>query len=215
MPSAPTARGLAFVLTASAIGLAGCSAGGSTSASGPASVAANSTAAAGITGPPSSQGVPHPTSTTATIPAPGGGSIRQTVATRPQRTNPPVGFSRVALFSGGLQAEVSKIVSMKAEGHGPGELTGPAFSMTIELKNGSGKAIDLSSVVVDVQDASKVSLSPVNDLSARPFTGSVAAGATATGVYLFTKPDKASRTYSMAIRYSADVPAVAFAGKLP
>jgi hypothetical protein len=90
----------------------------------------------------------------------------------------------------GLTANVVSVESYTATATRPGEVSGPAVKVTLRLTNGTGGAFPLSTATVNAYYGSSATpAAPVaGDSAAKPFTGSLQPGASATAVYVFTVP---------------------------
>ncbi|MGO4592521.1 hypothetical protein AB4Z18_01740 [Leifsonia sp. 2TAF2] len=90
----------------------------------------------------------------------------------------------------GLTASVVSVESYTATAKRAGEVSGPAVKVTLRLTNGTGGAFPVSTAGVNAYYGSGTTpASPVaNDPAAKPFTGSLAPGASTTAVYVFTVP---------------------------
>ena len=161
-----------LVVAAAVVAAVGCSsddgASSTTTAKGP-----STTAASGTSKGPDTTGVPA----TAPISAP--------VGVDEQR---PVGPGTPVDFGGGVTATLTGSRTVDVEAHSPGETSGPGVAATIEVENGSKQPFDLTTIAVTATygDGTPAIVSrsdPASDL-----TGTVAAGRTATGVYVFRVP---------------------------
>jgi hypothetical protein len=94
-------------------------------------------------------------------------------------------------------------------GQGPGELSGPAVALTLQVTNGSARPLDLGTVTVSAsmggQEASSSEAAP-----ARPFSGRLAPGAKAQGVYVFVLPAGGRRPVGVVVSLAPDLPVVRF-----
>jgi hypothetical protein len=98
-------------------------------------------------------------------------------------------FARPAQWSDGASVRVVGAVQEVTQGSGPGELAGqPQTVFTVELTNGSGEPLDLTSVVVQATYGPGTQASPLYDAGTVDFGGVLAPGAGATGVYSFAIP---------------------------
>ncbi|HUX69819.1 MAG TPA: hypothetical protein VMV41_04850 [Cellulomonadaceae bacterium] len=188
--------------------------GGCTSTSSPSS--ANSAATTGSTTQVTGAATASPTGSPPTSAVSGPATTSSTPATEPGEASPPtkaaVPLSQPADFGTGVVAKLDKIESIVATAHGPGEISGPALAFTITVTNGSSGVIDLGSVIVNLTDANGdpgVSMfgSPASLLS-----GLLAAGASATGVYVFSVAPSADSSVRLDVSYSTQAPTVVFSG---
>ncbi|MBJ7454249.1 MAG: hypothetical protein JHC71_19500 [Blastococcus sp.] len=101
----------------------------------------------------------------------------------------PADFARPAQWSDGASVRVAGAAQEVTQGSGPGELAGqPQTVFTVELTNGTGAPLDLTSVVVQATYGSGTQASPLYDADTVDFAGVLAPGAGATGVYSFAIP---------------------------
>ena len=201
-------RGVLVAVAAGALLLAACSSGSasSTAASGSPSAAPGSSSApsgessagasptaAGTGGPRSSAG-PSPL---ASVPA------------RTRQTLPPVKPSTPVNVGPGARTVLVTSQSVTVAGRGPGELSGPGVALTLQVTNGTGRALDLRTVTVSAsvtgQEASASDAGP-----SRPFAGTLAAGRTATGVYVFVLPAGARRPIAVEVSLAPQLPVARF-----
>jgi hypothetical protein len=136
-----------------------------------------------------------------------------TDADEPPASLPPVALDQPAAVGNGVTAEVVSLEAVDATGVGPGNVTGPALRVTVELTNGTTGVLPLGGVAVDLASGPElVPASPVNDPSAAPFTGTVAAGGTAQGVYVFSIAAGDRADVTLSIGYEAGAPILVFTG---
>jgi hypothetical protein len=165
--------------------------------------------------PPGAELPPAPEPATTEVPAPQGGHIHETVAEVPLTTNAPVAVTGTADYGNGVTASLAKLERITTTAELPGEIAGPGVAVTVRLVNDSSAAVDLGLVVVDLQDAGGTPAIPMSTSPAAPFGGSLAPGATADGVYVFTLPPSYAGPATVSVSYTVDAPIVVFAGDLP
>jgi hypothetical protein len=146
------------------------------------------------------------------VPAPGGGDVNQTVAEVEISSNSPVALTATADYGNGVQVTLGAIESITTEAQLPGEIAGPGVKVTVEIVNGSVAGIELGNVIVDLADGAGTPAIPMSANPASPFTGSLAAGKTATGVYVFTVPSSYTNPATITVSYSAEAPVAVFVG---
>jgi hypothetical protein len=102
-----------------------------------------------------------------------------------------VDFTSASDWTDGASVRVVRAEQRVSEGMGPGARAGqPQTVFTLELTNGAGVALDVSSVVVQaVYGATDIQASPLYDGDTVDFGGILAPGDVATAVYSFTVPD--------------------------
>ena len=130
-------------------------------------------------------------------------------------TMPAVALNSSGSFGDGVGAAVVAIKAVQARGQGPGEVSGPGLQITVQLHNGTSKALPLDNVVVNLTDSTNAPANPMSGAPANPFSGSLAPGGKTTGVYVFTVPvDRRSRI-AITINYSGRSAVVVFTGSAP
>jgi hypothetical protein len=136
-----------------------------------------------------------------------------TDADEPPASLSPVALDSPAAVGDGVTAEIVSLEAIDATGVGPGNVSGPALRVTVALTNGTAAPVSLGGV--DVELASGPDLAPapsVNDASAAPFRGDVAAGDTATGVYVFSIAAGDRSDVTVSVGYQAGAPILVFTG---
>ncbi|MCU1658102.1 MAG: hypothetical protein JWO57_2758 [Pseudonocardiales bacterium] len=123
-----------------------------------------------------------------------------------------VPLTATAAFGDRVTASIARLQPISAKARGVGEVSGPALAVTILLHNGTGNAISLSNAIVDLTDAGNAPGNPMSGPPAHPFSGSLAAGADATAVYVFTVPVQHRTNIKIKVSYSALTPDVLFVG---
>ncbi|GAA2749774.1 hypothetical protein GCM10009869_06890 [Amnibacterium kyonggiense] len=115
-----------------------------------------------------------------------------------------------------LGVSVTKMEAVTGAAAEPGEIAGPAVRFTIRIVNTTGKAVPLSSTVVNAYYGPD--LTPAIALAApggEPFPSSVANGATATGVFVFNIPKASRSAVQVTVDTSVSNPVIAFKGAAP
>lgn len=153
---------------------------------------------------------PQPSKTTS---KPSTGGIHVTVASRPRKTLPPLPLSRKAEFGTGVTAKIVSIDAVQAEAHGPGEVAGPGLKIVVEVTNGTAKAISLDAVVITVYDSEDRPGVQMSMSGSDPMRGSLAAGKSAKGTYVFTLSPDHRNPVTVNFSYSSEAPVVLFVGK--
>ncbi len=134
--------------------------------------------------PPTSSAEPRPAPTASggpavVVPVPPIGDRTPTVA-------PPEGVAEV----GGVGVAV-QVESVTSQGNGPGEVSGPAYALTVVLTNSSDEAYDPATLQVSLYaGADGVPLATVDsDPRAATPSAPLAPGKRATATYVFVAPD--------------------------
>ncbi len=151
--------------------------------------------------------VPHKT-----VQPPIAGSVKEQVAAHKVVTLPAVALDHAARLGNGVTVELSQVRAMKASARLPGEVAGPAIAVTVKFVNNSAKAMSLNNVVLNVTGSDK---SPGNQMStapAKPLSGALAKGKSASGVYVFTLSATHRDPVTVTAFYSTSAPTAAFVG---
>lgn len=159
---------------------------------------------------PTQTASPAPTGSQ-TSPAVTPGKIDQTVAPQKQQTAKPINLDKTQK-SGSIAVRLKSIKSTKVTGHGPGEISGPALVVTVVVKNGTKSRVSVDSAIVTLIDSKGNVGTPMTESPARPFTGSVAAGKSATGVYVFQVGTKVRNPIHVSVTYSTEHITALFVG---
>jgi hypothetical protein len=92
-------------------------------------------------------------------------------------------------------------------------VNGPALRVTVRIENGTDQPIELDGVATNLSyGADRTPASPLADDSERPFSGTLAAGASADAVYVFSVPADARDTVTVEVGYTAGAPLLQFTG---
>jgi hypothetical protein len=152
-----------------------------------------------------------------TVPAgDGDGSIDETVEVDPDAVAAvadPVAIDGTADFGNGVSARLTEVTAVEAEAHLPGEFSGPAVALTIEVSNGSEESISLATVTADLT-FDGLSAYPVLDPERPQFSGELAPGDTTSGSYVFTLDPAQRDDVALRLSYSTEAPTVIFAGSV-
>jgi uncharacterized protein DUF4352 len=107
---------------------------------------------------------------------------------------PAVKVGKPAEISDDVRITVGKVRDVRVDAQQPGEIAGPAAAVSVTVRNRSSKRFSLDGMVVTAYYHNDL---PANETSvdpSKPLTGSLAAGKTATGTYVFTVPRKFAST---------------------
>jgi hypothetical protein len=142
--------------------------------------------------------------------------IRGGKAAHPSLTAAAVSFTQRAAYSDGVALRVTSIKHGAVSGQGPGVLSGQTTSsLTVTLTNGSKLALDLNQVVVTADYGRPARLaSPIYDEGARDFSGTVAAGKSATAVYVFAIPSSQRSDVTVNVDFDGSHHAATFTGSV-
>jgi hypothetical protein len=170
--------------------VAGCSADGRAVSSGATSSGVSSTAT-----PTPEETETVPATVSPPLPQPVGSVTkvkRQGQPATPSVSAPAVAFSKPVRYPDGVRLDILKAEKGTETGHGPGVMAGREYvRFQLRLTNGSSKPINLNEVVVTTFYSAKRQLAaPVYTESAKTFdfSGTVAAGKSATAYYAFAVP---------------------------
>jgi hypothetical protein len=131
-------------------------------------------------------------------------------------TEPGVGLDDPAAFDSGVTATLGKLEAVQGEAHGPGEVSGPAVRVTVVITNGTTKAITLDQTVVNVYGgAQAMPGEPLSGPGVAELAGSLGAGRSATGVYVFALPADQRNPLQVTVSYDPDDVTVLFQGPGP
>lgn len=130
------------------------------------------------------------------------------------QTHRPVPMKTAAPFGDGVTATIVSVVPVQSIGKGPGEISGPAIKVTISLENGTNNTVPVNQVTVNASygTADDPSIPILGDPSAKPFTGTVASGASTRGTYIFDIPTGDRSRVTVSVSHAALSPIVVFRG---
>jgi hypothetical protein len=101
----------------------------------------------------------------------------------------PVALADTSQVGDGVRARLAEIRAVDAHARIPGEVSGPALRVTVELTNTTASPLSVDGVAVNLYTgADGAPSSPVTEQDGTPLHGSLAPGASAQGVYAFTVP---------------------------
>ena len=127
----------------------------------------------------------------------------------------PVAMDEPAEFGNGVTARIASIEATDAEASLPGETSGPAVLVTVQVVNGTDAPIDLGAVTVDLLDPTGASFTQVTTGPSAPFAGPLDAGGPATGTYLLRIAPEERADVRLTVKYSSDTPIAVFTGSVP
>jgi hypothetical protein len=163
------------------------------------------------------------------VPPPQSGDIHQNVPAAKVITKAPVALHAIADFGTGVTARIVSVKAIHAQAVGPGQVSGPALNIVIQVTNHTKKALDLNNAVVNIADAEgtpgvqMISTpaeagddgvpSPGPGSFSHPMRGSLAPSATAKGTYIFTIPVAHRDPITVSYSYAGAGPVVLFKGE--
>jgi hypothetical protein len=155
------------------------------------------------TSPVPSPSIPKPTASGTPTVVPTGGT---------ESTTAPL--TEKAALGNGVSVQVSKIESVQGEAQGPGEIAGPAVRVSIEVTNGTKKEVPMNLALVNVYyGKNKAPASPLSGPGVAPLSGTIPAGGSASGTYVFGVPVNQRDPLTVEFSYTTDAPTVIFSGK--
>jgi hypothetical protein len=89
---------------------------------------------------------------------------------------------------------IPSVRDIEVSASGPGEIAGHGVSVHVRVDNGTTAAVDLSGYAVTASYGRGTPASPTGSSGAEPLTGTLAAGDTADGTYVFLVPAAQSST---------------------
>jgi hypothetical protein len=126
----------------------------------------------------------------------------------------PLAFFAVAGFGDGISVRIVDMEAVDAEAYMPGEVSGPGAAISLEITNGSATDLDLDMLPVDPVNAADRSATLITSRETVAHSGTLAAGASAEGTYLFTIAVDDRSDVSLRVNNLASEPTVVFEGSL-
>jgi hypothetical protein len=106
-----------------------------------------------------------------------------------RETLEPAPFGAEATPEPGVAVVVPKVEKVTGEANVPGEVGGPALRFAVDLTNGTGKTLDLRTVVVNAYyGPDRTPATPLLKPGGKAFASEVATDETARGVFVFNVP---------------------------
>lgn len=122
--------------------------------------------------------------------------VQRSEAATPTITAKPAGTTGKVSYSDGVVLRIRDVAFAKETGEGPGMFPGRAYAvLSLEISNGSKKALSLDTVVITVLNKSNKAVPPVyaEKASVADFAGELKPGETVKARYAFAVP-KSSRS---------------------
>ncbi|WP_460810102.1 DUF3712 domain-containing protein [Microlunatus endophyticus] len=142
------------------------------------------------------------------------GSTKQHAKTHKISYRKHVPLTGSAKFENGVKVNVTTVRAVTAKPVGPGEVGGPALALTVRIKNGSTSSLDLSTVTINL-DGSKGSPGILATGSPyAPLDGSLAAGDSAKGTYVFTIAKADRKPITIQVQYGNGQTVLQFSGNV-
>ncbi|WP_375426340.1 hypothetical protein [uncultured Friedmanniella sp.] len=200
-----TTRTLAASVLLAGLLLAGCSG------------KADDTTPAPSAGSPES-GVANPSSTpvapaTTPVAPPTSGSTKSSVPSKKVTKRKAVSLDGSGEAADGVTVSLTKVKAITAKAVGPGEVSGPGVAITVSIANGTSQPLDVGSVVVNLTAADDSPGAQMTGSPARSFSGSLKAGAKASGVYVYALGKGKRDPVTVEVTVSPADPVVVFRGR--
>lgn len=180
--------------------------------SAPPSVSASAAPSSTASNPAST--LPPPATTP--VPQQSPGDINSTVPTEPQASRKPVKLDQTSKTGDGVSAELTSIKAIASvKARGAGEVTAPGLAITVKVTNNTSAALTAGNVVVTLTGSDDAPGNPMTAKPAKAMTGTLAAGKSATGVYVFTLAENLRKPVTVAVSISGPQPLLVFTGNAP
>ncbi len=128
---------------------------------------------------------------------------------------PAVALDERGEVGDGVTATVRSLEAIEGTGYGPGNIAGPALRVTLLLENGTQDPLDLGGTAVELTTGpDSAPASPLDDPSQAPFSGTVASGQSAEGVYVFTVPADQRDQVTISVGHRPGAPVMVFRGSV-
>ncbi|QNA91717.1 MULTISPECIES: DUF4352 domain-containing protein [unclassified Microbacterium] len=169
---------------------------------------------AGCTAAPDAAKTPAPEGTSTTDWTPPADTDAAGPTEAPTLTEESGALDAPVSLSTDMVVKVDKISTTTIKPETPGEYAGSAVVVTVSVTNDSKKAQSIDSAVVNLTtddgDVGVATTAGPNE----PLSGEVAAGAEATGTYVFMLDPIKGRSVKISVNYAAGEPVATFAGTL-
>jgi len=128
------------------------------------------------------------------------------------REQPPVPLDASPVVTDGITLRVESLTAVDGQAALPGEIGGPAVSVTVVVDNASEQPFDLAGTVVNAYSGPE--LTPANGLSTgtSAFPAEAPAGTTTTATYVFSVPADQRDQVRVTVDTAVDLPTVVFEG---
>jgi hypothetical protein len=127
----------------------------------------------------------------------------------------PVALADTSQVGDGIRARLVEIRAVDAHARIPGEVSGPALRVTVELTNTSGSPVSVDGVAVNIYTgADGTPAAPVTEQDGTPLHGPLAPGASAQGAYAFTVPVDQRDLVTVTVAVAPQAGTAVFSGPL-
>lgn len=158
---------------------------------------------------PSLTGSPLPAQTTASAPQ------RSTTPTAvSQSTKPAVKLTEPARTSN-IEVRLTAIRAIQSKGRGPGEVSGPALRVDVELINRSNRDFDTNSVLVTLLDSDSNPGGEMLGPPARQMRTVVKPGKSVKGIWVFNVAPADRKPVKILVTLPTNAPVLLFSGNAP
>ena len=130
-----------------------------------------------------------------------------------RETLDPAPFGAEATPEPGVTVKVPSVKKVTGEANVPGEVGGPALRFAVELTNGTGKVLDLRTVVVNAYyGPDRMPATPLLKPGGRAFESEVAANESARGAFVFSVPPESQDQVELEVDAGVGKTIVIFTG---
>jgi hypothetical protein len=134
------------------------------------------------------------------------------VAPKKVVTKKPVKLDKPSSTGQGVTVRITAAKAIVAKAQLPGEVAGPGVALTLVVHNGSPKPVDLGAVVVTLLDSANAPGDEMSAKPAKPISGILQSGKSATGVYVFTVGRSRRNPISVDVTLTGEAPVLVFKG---
>jgi hypothetical protein len=129
----------------------------------------------------------------------------------------PVGLGAPSRYGDGVSVRLLQVQRVDARATRPGEISGPAVAVRVQITDGGGDAVSLDTVAVNVYAGPQaVPCVVIHDGATQPLHGSLAAGSSESATYVFRLPasEHGDITVTVAHGVGADGRTAVFSGSI-
>jgi hypothetical protein len=149
--------------------------------------------------------------------------VPPTSTTKPQKSasfiphsRKPVALAAKTTVVDGLTLKITSVASVAGVAIAPGDVSGPSIQVRMLVTNSTSQSVTLSNVVVNAYyGADHKPASPLPKPGGRAFPSVLAAGKSATGVFVFSIPKDLRKLVTISFDYSVKTTVVVFQGSAP